>query len=294
MIVVDPTEIFAWSLLITGEQVKTIYNQTVAQSKTAFWQKQRHGRITAFKFKDISETVTRIKKNPTVECPEYLISAIMGYEKSVRTWQMKYEINTEKHAKTKYKSLTKNSHKSMTYTDPGMTVFEDYPCLAATPDLAINCACHSPSLVEIKCPVTLIAKNPNVDNYKHIEMCNGIIVLKMTRPYYSQIQEQPAATKRSYCDLFIFSFMGNLTVLVDYKHSYWEKLLSILEWFWKKVIAKELLTKKLKKKMDRIADENALVAVSKSDINPTIFDSVNNLHNDEILHSDLIDVSVEF
>ena len=80
--------------------------------------------------------------------------------------------------------------------------------------------------------------------------------------------------------------MGNLTVRVDYKHSYWEKLLSNLEWFWKKVIAKELLTKKLKKKMNRIADENTLVAVSKPDINPTIFDSVNNLHNDEILHTD--------
>ena len=199
---------------------------------------------------------------------------------------MKYGINTEKHAKTKYKSLTKKSHKGMTYTDPGMTVFEDYPCLAATPDLAINCACHGPSLVEIKCPVTLIAKNPNVNNYKYIEMCNGIIVLKMTRPYYGQIQGQLAATKRSYCDLFIFSFMGNLTVRVDYKHSYWEKLLSNLEWFWKKVIAKELLTKKFKKKMDRIADENTLVAVSKPDINPTIFDSVNNLHNDEILHTD--------
>ena len=220
-----------WSLLITGEQVKTIYSQTVAQSKTAFWQKQRHGRITAFKFKDISETVTRIKKSPTVECPEYLISAIMGYEKSVTTWQMKHGINTEKYAKTKYKSLTKKSHKGMTYIDPGMTIFEDYPCLAATPDLAINCACHGPGLVEIKCPATLIAKNSNVDNYKHIEMCNDNTVLKMTRPFYSQIQGQLAATKRSYCDLFIFSFMGNLTVRVDYKHSYWEKLLSNLEWF---------------------------------------------------------------
>ena len=70
-----------------------------------------------------------------------------------------------------------------------------------------------------------------MDNYKHIEMCNDNIVLKMTRPFYSQIQGQLAATKRSYCDLFIFSFMDNLTVRVDYKHSYWEKLLSNLEWF---------------------------------------------------------------
>ena len=133
-----------------------------------------------------------------------------------------------------------------------------------------------------------------MDTYKHIAMCNDNIILKMTNPYYSQIQGQLAATKRSYCGLFIFSFRGNLTVRVDYNHSYWEKLLSNLEWFWKKVIAKELSTKKLKKKIDRIADENTLVAVSKPDINPTSFDSVNNLHTDEILHTDSIDVSTEF
>ena len=70
--------------------------------------------------------------------------------------------------------------------------------------------------------------------------------------------------------------------------------MSNLEWFWKKAVAKERLTEKLKKKMDRIAGENTLVAVSKPDISPTIFDSVNNLHPDEILHTDLIDVSIEF
>ena len=45
----------------------------------------------------------------------------MGYEKSATTWQMKHGINTEIHAKTKYKSLTKKSHKGMTYSDAGMT-----------------------------------------------------------------------------------------------------------------------------------------------------------------------------
>ena len=70
--------------------------------------------------------------------------------------------------------------------------------------------------------------------------------------------------------------------------------MSNLEWFWKKAVAKERLTKKLKKKMDRIAGENTLVEVSKPDISPTILNGVNNLHTDEILHTDLIDVSIEF
>ena len=100
----------------------------------------------------------------------------------------------------------------MTSTDLGMAVFEDYPLLVAAKDLQINCACDGPDLVEMNCPVTLIEKTPNVHNYKHIDMCNDNIVLKMTSPYYSQIQGQLAASKRSYCDLFIFSFKGNLTV----------------------------------------------------------------------------------
>ena len=59
----------------------------------------------------------------------------MGYEKSVTTCKKKHGIISEIHAKTKYKSLTKKYVKGMKYTDPGMTVFEDYPFPAATPEI---------------------------------------------------------------------------------------------------------------------------------------------------------------
>ena len=54
----DLTKIFAGALLITGEQVKTIYNQTEAKPKTTFCQKERHGRITKSKFNNISDAIT--------------------------------------------------------------------------------------------------------------------------------------------------------------------------------------------------------------------------------------------
>ena len=132
------------------------YNTTLLVNKLKQSTTKQQLSLTASKVKDISDTVALIEKNPTMECPEYLISAIVGYEKSAITWQTKHGIN-----KTKYKSLTKKSDKSMTHTDPGMTVFEDSPFPAATPDLEINCACHGLGLVEIKCPATLIAKTLN-------------------------------------------------------------------------------------------------------------------------------------
>ena len=93
----------------------------------------------------------------------------------------------------------------MTYNNPGMTVFEEYSYLSATPDMEINCNCHGAGLVEIKCPATLIGKKPRIENYsKHIEKDGDKLQLKSTRPYCSQIQGQLAATGRLYCDLFVF------------------------------------------------------------------------------------------
>ena len=91
-------------------------------------------------------------KDVSYLCPEYLITAVMGYEKPVVIWQMKHGINTKIHAKHKYKSLTRRFHKNMTYNGPGMTVFEEYPYFQATLDMEINCNCHCVGLVEIKCP----------------------------------------------------------------------------------------------------------------------------------------------
>ena len=93
----------------------------------------------------------------------------------------------------------------MTYNDPGMTVFEEYPYLSVTPDIEINCNCHGAGLVEVKCPATLIGKILSIENYnKHIEKDGDKLKLKSTSPYYSQMQEQLAATGRLYCNFFVF------------------------------------------------------------------------------------------
>ena len=137
---------------------------------------------------------------------------------------MKHGINTEIIAKHKYKSLTRRVHKNMTYNDTGMTVLEGYHCLSATPDMEINCNCHGAGLVEIKCPATLIGTIPSIKNYsKHIEKDGDKLKLKSASPCYSQIQGELAATGRLYCDLFVFSFQGNLTIHVKYNDFYWKR-----------------------------------------------------------------------
>ena len=176
---------FADSISLTAQQINSIYQQTIDQSTSTFWINQRHGRITSSRFNEIRNLADKLQKGISCSCTECLIAAIMGYEKPVVTWQMKHDINTEIHAKHKYKSLTRRFHKNMTYNDPGMTVFEEYPYLSATPDMEINCNCHGADLVEIKCPATLIGKIPSIENYsKHIEKDGDKLNLKSTIPYY--------------------------------------------------------------------------------------------------------------
>ena len=76
---------------------------------------------------------------------------------------------------------------------------------------------------------------------------------------------------------FIFTFKGNVTGKVDFDTKYWEELLGNLNWFWRKFIAPEILTNKLKSNMTRIVDDKHLVAV------PYITSN----HDDDIAHNKL-------
>ena len=45
------TEMFVDSFSFTVQQINSIYQQTIDQSKSAFWINQRHGQITSSRFK---------------------------------------------------------------------------------------------------------------------------------------------------------------------------------------------------------------------------------------------------
>ena len=114
----------------------------------------------------------------------------MGYSEFHPTWQMKHGINTEVHAKAKYKTLFKNSHLKFLFKDPGTTVTGSHPFISTSPDLESQRQCHGPRLVEIKCPVSIIGEVPSPQNYGHIEMVDGTLNLKRCNPYFSQVQGQ--------------------------------------------------------------------------------------------------------
>ena len=260
----DLSDMFADSLFYSDDQIKVVYNSTISQANSQEWVTQRHGRVTASKFKDIYHCALKLKSQVKKECPPYIISNILGYSTNTATWQMKHGVNTEIHAKAKYKSITRKVHEHYEIKDPGMTILSSYPFISVSPDLEIDCSCHGPGLVEIKCPASLIGQIPSHNNYHHLEEIHGELFLKKSSQYYFQVQGQMGVTNRTYCDFFVFTFEGYLSVRVSFDENFWSSLLDTLVWFWRHYIAPEMLSLKLKLKMSRISEKNEMIVINKN------------------------------
>ena len=52
------TELFVDSISLTAQQINSIYQQTIDQSKSTFWINQRHGLITSSRFKEIKNSIS--------------------------------------------------------------------------------------------------------------------------------------------------------------------------------------------------------------------------------------------
>ena len=52
------TELFADSISLTAQQISSIYQQTIDQSKSTFWINQRHGRVASSRFKEIKNSIS--------------------------------------------------------------------------------------------------------------------------------------------------------------------------------------------------------------------------------------------
>ena len=75
-------------------QIKEIYAATTTQSESDIWKKQRIGRITASRFKQIFTRACTLQQKP-MESAENMVAMIMNYITVPATWQMKHGIASE-------------------------------------------------------------------------------------------------------------------------------------------------------------------------------------------------------
>ena len=74
---------------------------------------------------------------------------------------------------------------------------------------------------------------------------------------------------------------------MKYNDLYWKRLLSGLRWLWRTVIADEVLMKKLKHKMEKIYDEDSVVAINKPKTSITVQENDLNLTNEIFIDNEM-------
>ena len=230
--------------ILTDLQVLQIETETRGQATNQTWVSQRRGRITASNFYSVFTRVNTIKANPSKDHNvEPLLRKLMGCDVIKENIPaLNYGKEYEPIAKEKYAALMNCNHKEFTVTESGLFVDSARPYLGASPDLFVHCTCCGAGLSEIKCPLSIADEIPSAANLPYLVECDNITTLKKDHAYYAQIQGQLALSKRKYCDFFVFTHVGYFMQRIYFDNSYWEKLVSNLEYFFNNFVASRLLS----------------------------------------------------
>ena len=118
--------------------MKFITDQIKEKTKTLVWHKQRIGKITASRFKEIF-THTDVLQSSESEIVEVLRCKIIQCIPQTQIWQIKYGIVSEYHATVIYKkNYMTREHTNYTASDCGMHIFETIPSMCASTDLIFS------------------------------------------------------------------------------------------------------------------------------------------------------------
>ena len=229
---------------LTDKERLLIHDNTVGQADNEEWFVQRKGRLTASNFHRICTRTETLQNKEDVD-PKNLVSSLLGYTKIPNTPALKHGKSMEIHAKKKYLSLMKKSHKKLKSSDPGLVVMKTKTFIAVSPDLDIKCDCCGQGLVEIKCPYSIRDTSPSAENLPYLEKVDGKTQLKRNSDYYYQIQGQMGVTARPFTDFFVFTCHGHFQERIQFDNAFWLNMVEKLDWFWTNCLALELLTKEI-------------------------------------------------
>ena len=144
---------------------------------------------------------------------------------------IKYGQSMETEARHTYYQMNKGAHQHLEVQECGMFVVQHHGYISASPDALVNCSCCGQGLLEIKCPLTLAHADPSKEPPAYIVTVDGRHILKKEHPYYSQVITQMGATGRKWCNFFIYSRQGSLTVRIKFDDSWWQSLVSACDTF---------------------------------------------------------------
>lgn len=204
------------------DEIQAIDTATVEQHKSDLWKEHRRARITASNIHAVKTRMKTINSNTSVShditslvnriCPKSNID-----EPAMPA--MKYGVATEGEAIEAFrKKLTKDGHTNVNIKQCGLRVHQQHQYIAASPDGIVTCSCCSDRVLEVKCPLRCLGKNPNSVQLPYLSLTTGVPKLKTTHEYYDQIITQMAVTGMDHGEFIIYSKKGIFHQTIKYNH----------------------------------------------------------------------------
>ncbi|KAK7886436.1 hypothetical protein WMY93_026057 [Mugilogobius chulae] len=224
---------------LTFSQVQAVERATRSQSASRIWFRQRAGRITASKLKQV------LKTNPQ-QPSKSLIKAIC-YPEAYRftTAATSYGSKHEAQARGAYEKMMIQEHAGFSCMDSGLWLNPKWPYMGSSPDGIVTCDCHGTGICEIKCPYS----QQDEDN---LRLCAGKknfclindgddVILDRNHNYYYQVQAQLHIVNAEYCDFIVWNRNDIFVERIMPDLEFWDYVIPNVECFFKNGILPEIL-----------------------------------------------------
>ena len=219
-------------------QVSILEQLTRGQSTSGVWLEQRIGRITASNIHSVLTKVRHLEQSAPkrLDCTSLLKKLCTSDGKNLdHVTAIKYGRAMEAEARRCYTDIArKDGHEHVNVSECGMFVMREKVYIGASPDALVKCSCCEEGLLEIKCPLTVAHVDPSVQPPPYITTESDCYVLKKEHPYYSQVIAQMGVTGRKWCDFFVYSKHGSITVHIPFDDSRWQALVKACDFFFEK------------------------------------------------------------
>ena len=213
------------ALKVTLKQQMLVQEATKNQSSNEKWFAYRKGRITASIFKDavhkVNDNLTVINRHKS----KSIIAKVCGYNSYFESKATQWGVANEPVARNLYRNSNMTKHSNFIVTEPGFFIDINFPFIGASPDGLINCSCHDPGVLEIKCPWSardLTIKEYAISKQSCLEVTDGVTHLKKNHQYFYQVQCQMMCTKLGWCDFFLYTTKDNFTERIYYDQDFME------------------------------------------------------------------------
>ena len=218
---------------VTQEQAKKIEMETMNQSHSEAWFKERQWRITASYFGRVckmrkSTSPVKLANTITTQCQKQLTPLPCSWGK-----------DNEPIAVAAYIQHMTNCKRNVSVSPTGLNINPDFPYLGASPDgLVTDTGSPDPNgVLEVKCPYKYRDLDPNqaAENKDFCsELKDGKLMLKKKHNYCYQIQGQMAITSRKWCDFVMYTKNEVSVERVAFDNEFWMTMLPTLRDFYVK------------------------------------------------------------